>query len=91
MGRTKYINEIKVGDNVTTFGDSTLFIGVENKKKRYSLDDYSLDHVGFKWSYKVSYCSNDYVILSMARDVGSRALYILCNYSSIRMTDECNK
>jgi hypothetical protein len=81
MEKTKDINEIKVGNNVKTFDDSTIFIGVEDKI------DYSLDCSGYEWNYKTSYCSNDYVIL----DMGGGALYLLCNYSSIIITDECNK
>jgi hypothetical protein len=81
------INEIKVGDNITTLHDSTVYVGSEINSSIHN----EIYRIGITWTYKVSYCNNDYVILNMAKADGGSELYILCNYESIEITDEYNK
>jgi hypothetical protein len=82
------INEIKVGDNITTLHDSTVYVGRTDEPEFIG----EICCIGTTWTYKVSYCDNDYVILNIgASDVEFSELYILCNYESIGITDECNK
>jgi hypothetical protein len=68
------INDLKPGDKIETFKDST-----------FCLDyNFEFDISDLTWQYKVNYVDSNYVIINVLSRPGS-SLYLLANCKSIEI------
>ncbi len=68
--RKMNITKLKVGSEIKTFGDSTVYL-----KKGHN---FSLNISKSRWDYTVKYIDSDYIVLELLSHPGI-ALYLLSN------------